>query len=123
MGRYNSGDQALPPPPATAVDGGTREVAGVGPRSHSTHCAAANRHGSDPTSSIAGPTLLSWAQHLEAMRGHSSLRREPAVLLMYRGVEGYKEAEIALGSLQPPYAALLSKARRIWPAYATDWLQ
>ena len=37
------------------------------------------------------------------MRGHSSLRREPAVLLMYRGVEGYKVAmkvaEIALGSL------------------------
>ena len=33
------------------------------------------------------------------MRGHSSLRREPAVLLMYRGVEGYKEAEIALRSL------------------------
>ena len=33
------------------------------------------------------------------MRGHSSLRREPAVLLMYRGVEGYKEAEIALRRL------------------------
>ena len=55
--------------------------------------------GTDPTSSIAGPTLLSWAQHLEVMRGHSSLRREPAVLLMYRGVEGYKVAEIALRSL------------------------
>ena len=33
------------------------------------------------------------------MRGHSSLRREPAVLLMYRGVEGYKEAEDVLRSL------------------------
>ena len=55
--------------------------------------------GTDPTSSIAGPTLLSWAQHLEAMRGHSSLRREPAVLLMYRGVEGYEEAEDVLRSL------------------------
>ena len=55
--------------------------------------------GTDPTSSIAGPTLLSWAQHLEAMCGHSSLRREPAVLLMYRGVEGYKEAEDVLRSL------------------------
>ena len=57
--------------------------------------------GTNPTSSVAGPTLLSWAQHLEAMRGHSSLRREPAVLLMYRGVEGYKvkEAEDVLRSL------------------------
>ena len=55
--------------------------------------------GTDPTSSRAGPTLLSWAQHLEVIRGHSSLRREPAVLLMYRGVEGYKEAEDVLRSL------------------------
>ena len=55
--------------------------------------------GTGPTSSRARPTLLSWAQHLEVMRGHSSLRREPAVLLMYRGVERYKVAEIALGSL------------------------
>ena len=39
------------------------------------------------------------------MRGHSSLRREPAVLLMYRGVEGYKEAKDVLRSLQA-YAQL-----------------
>ena len=78
----------------TGVQGRSRE---------SFHAATARtvgqQTGTVPASSIAGPTLLSWAQHLEVMRGHSSLRREPAVLLMYRGVEGYKEAEDVLRSL------------------------